>query len=267
MSFRVEDVSLSNIDDLLRVCRPPKVTKEYVKGAEIKREWLIEMIGRYGSVAKIEYFNERPAAQLLYYPAIADPRYGDEGEGVLVVNCIYNPFKEAQRKGIAKALFRSLLEEIKGKYSLIVTHAFVTGEHFSQREFFLKMGFKPIPGRPPGDLYFSLTGDVADIQVLSIWGEPGGRYKPKSGDRGKAIVFYSPVCEFSYVFASHAARIVRELCRDMPVSILNYWKESEEFLSRRGQWMIVNATPIHSSPLEEKRFRDEVLSSIKRDNK
>jgi len=266
MLFRVEDVGLNNISDVLTVCKPPKMTEDYIKGVSIKREWLIEMIEKYGSVAKIGYFKHKPVAQLLYYPAIADPRYKNKGKNVLFINCVYNPFREAQRKGVARALFNSLLEEVKDKYNLIVTHAFVTGEYFSQKEFFLKMGFKPVPKGSPGDLYFPLKGEVPSIQVLSVWKESKGRYEPRSSDRGRAMIFYSPVCEFSYIFASYAARIVRELCSDIPVTLLNYWKESEEFLSRGEHWMIVNATPILSSPLEEK-FKDEVLSSIKRDVK
>jgi len=43
-----------------------------MEGVRLKRLWLKEMLDNYGSCAKIAYHNDKPAAQILYYPEVAD---------------------------------------------------------------------------------------------------------------------------------------------------------------------------------------------------
>ncbi|MDI6691166.1 MAG: hypothetical protein QME50_04765 [Candidatus Bathyarchaeota archaeon] len=47
------------------------------------------MLNTYGSCAKIAYYNEKPAAEILYYPEEADVTKEFRREGVLIINCIY----------------------------------------------------------------------------------------------------------------------------------------------------------------------------------
>ena len=188
MSISVRDVNDINFNDLISVCTP--VVKDDIarRSVEIKRDWVLNMLNKYGSVAKIGYFNDEPVAQLLYYPTIADPIIRGR-DNVLIIHCIYNRVPRAQCKGIAKALFRSLLSDIKneGRYKFIITHAFATGEFMSQKDFFLRIGFKKIPGINDDEyLYYSVYGDeLRDYkEVLSYWDEYHAEYEPLDEDRG-----------------------------------------------------------------------------------
>lgn len=150
--IRIVDLNESNLDDLIYVCSSTRLEDPiHRKGVEIKKEWLRKMLRDYGPVAKIAYYNDKPVAQILYYPTESDPT-SPKKAGVLFLHCVYNPFPEAQGKGIGTALMQALLADarngsgcLKGKpCSSIVTHAFDTGEFLPLPQFYKKMNFRQV---------------------------------------------------------------------------------------------------------------------------
>jgi GNAT superfamily N-acetyltransferase len=259
----IKNVSENEVDDLISVCTPVPKDEEYKVGIELKKHWTLEMIRKYGSIAKIAYFKGKPVAQLLYYPASADPAMAKRDD-ILVLHCIFNPIKEAQQRGIAKLLVESLLNDVKkeGKYRFIVTHAFETGVFYSQREFLMKMGFKQIPSGSKEDLYYSVKGEQMDINISSFWKSDAGEYKPLEEDKGIVLIFYSPVCQFSYVFSCRAAAIVREVNDKVPIRMLNYWEHINEYVKRGMHWMLANAKPIKSTVFDKEKFKEELSKAL-----
>ena len=71
------------------------------------------MLRKYGSCAKIAYYNDKPVAQILYYPEEADITRAFKRENILVINCIYNPSAEAQKLGIGTRLLQSVIQDAK----------------------------------------------------------------------------------------------------------------------------------------------------------
>jgi len=256
---RVEDLSEGNVDDLISICSS-KLLEDPVHsvGVSLKRAWLLRMLREYGPCAKLAYYRGRPAAQVLYYPEEADPTVAAGRKGVLVVNCVYNPVAEAQRLGIASMLLEMVVEEARRGISclrgepcrFILAKAFTTGLFLSLPEFYRRCGFKPVPGSGGRLFYLPVAGEYEPLP-------PAGGYRPLPEDRGRALVFYSPVCQFSYSFAVEAARVVREVAPELEVELLNMWESPQEFLKRGGCGLVVNAKPVRSFVMD-KEFREEV---------
>jgi len=258
MRVEIIEVDENSVDDMISVCNPPTISEAYKKGVEIKRVWLLEMLRTYGDVGLVAYFNGKSAAQLLTYPEKADPT-SLKRENVLVINCIYNPLLEAQRKGIARTMVEKLIEKARGKYEFLLTHAFDTGEFLSQAEFFKRLGFKEITKE---DLYYSFSGRELKEPYSGFWKE-GEEYRRSDEDIGRIMIFYEPVCPFSYLWAYRAEEIVKEIDLKLKIEVLNAWEHPEEFVSRGRNWMLVNGIPIKSLPIERDRFRGEILRAIK----
>ncbi len=257
MRIEIREVDETNIDDMISVCDPSTISEAYKKGVEIKRAWLLEMLRTYEDVGFVAYFNEKPAAQLLTYPEKADPT-SLRRENVLVVNCIYNPLLEAQRKGIARSMVEKLIQKARGKYEFLITHAFDTGEFLSQADFFKKMGFKEITKE---DLYYSFSGRELKEPYSGFWKE-GGEYRRSDEDIGRIMIFYEPVCPFSYLWAYRAKEIVKEIAPEFKIEVLNGWEHPEEFVSRGRNWMLVNGIPIKSLPIERGTFKEEIKNAL-----
>ena len=257
MRVEIIEVDENSVDDMISVCNPPTISEAYKKGVEIKRVWLLEMLRTYGDVGLVAYFNGKSAAQLLTYPEKADPT-SLKRENVLVINCIYNPLLEAQRKGIARTMVEKLIEKARGKYEFLVTHAFETGEFLSQAEFFKRLGFREITKE---DLYYSFSGRALKEPYSGFWKE-GEEYKRSNEDIGKVLIFYEPACPFTYLWAHRSKEIVKEINLKLKIEVLNAWEHPEEFVARERNWMLVNGIPIKSLPIERETFKEEIKNAL-----
>jgi len=66
---RIENLQESNIEDLIYVCSSKRLSDPiHQQRIKLKRQWLREMLGKYGSCAKIAYYKSKPVAQILSYP-------------------------------------------------------------------------------------------------------------------------------------------------------------------------------------------------------
>ena len=265
MNIKILNLDEQHIDDLIYICsRFPPYNEPLLTGIKIKKKWLLHMLNNYGSVAKIGYFNDKPVAQIIYYPEIANP-VGYMRENVLVLQCVYNPNPETQRKGMAKRLIKSLIDETKkiDKYDFIATYAFETGEYYSQREFLLKENFKPIINGDKEDLYYPLTGKTLDRGIFNPWREPVQPYIPLKEDRNRAIIFYTPTCESSYVFAKKTYDVVKMVEPNLNITLINYWEKPREFLKRNRHWFIVNANSIKATIFNKEQLIKEIKTALK----
>jgi hypothetical protein len=215
--------------------------------------WLEEMLNKCGACAKIAYYNEKPAAQILYYPETADKTKAYRREGVLALNCIYNPTSEAQRLGIATRLLQEVIQDVKQRKSclgdkpcrFILAKAFNTGEFLPMPEFYKRKGFIPTP--EGNVLYLPIEGKYETV--------PETAYTPLEEDKGKAIIFYGQKCQFSYPFAKRIEKTVKETLPYIKIELINEWENPEEFIKRGNWWLVVNAKPIQTFSWKLKNLR------------
>lgn len=67
--IRIENLEEKNIDDLILVCSSKRLNDPiHQQGIALRKRWLRHMLAKYGVVAKIAYYNEKPVAQISYYP-------------------------------------------------------------------------------------------------------------------------------------------------------------------------------------------------------
>jgi hypothetical protein len=259
-NIRIENLQESNIDDLIYVCSSKRLSDPiHRQGVELKKNWLRKMLTEYGSCAKIACYKDKPTAQILFYPEDADVTKIHKRENVLVINCIYNPTPDAQKLGIGTRLLHSVIHDVKHRRSclgnkpckFILAKAFNTGELLPMPEFYKKNGFLPT--------------DEGSMLHLPIDGKyeptPKVEYEPLREDRGKAIIFYGPICQFSYPFAKRIEQIIREVLPKIKIEVINEWENPEESI-KRNWWLIVNARPIRTFFMETEKFKEEIRQAI-----
>jgi len=261
-NIRIENLQDSNIDDLIYVCSSKKLSDPvHQQGVKLKKQWLRKMLRNYGSCAKIAYYNEKPAAQILYYPEEADVTKAYTRKNVLIISCIYNPTLEAQKKGIGTKLLQNLIQDVKQRKTCLGTHsckfilarAFNTGEFLPMPEFYKKNGFIPTP---EGDMfYLRIEGDYEPTPSV-------GNYEPLPEDKDKAIIFYGSSCQFSYQFAKKIEELIREVTPNIKIEIINEWEKPEESIKRKNWWLIVNAKPIQTFFMETEKFKNEIKQAV-----
>jgi len=262
--IRLENLQRSNIDDLIYVCSSKRLDDPlHLNGVALKKAWLREMLERYGPCAKIAYLNEKPVAQILFYPEEADPTDPLRRRGVIRLDCVYNSMPEARQLGVATKLLQSLVEDCRWGIGclrgtpcrFIVATPFNTGEALSMLQFYSKRGFKPSPTEP----------DIMYLPISEPYqaGPTQGEYEPLPEDRGRAVLSYSPACEFSYPFAFRISELIKETAPVLPIEFINEWERPEEALKRKHCKIVVNARPIKTFFMDKENFQREVREALK----
>jgi GNAT superfamily N-acetyltransferase len=256
----VRDVDEDNIEDVFRVCSHNRLDDPLQRqGMEIKRRWMLRMLEEHGTCTKVAYIDGRPVAQILFYPEEVAPFVPDPRDGAVFLRCAFNPFPEARGKGAASALMGSLIEDgrkgmpcLGGKQcSFIATEPFDTGIGLSLEDFYKKHGFIKA-GR---EMYLEISGSYMPRKEL--------KYRPLTEDRGRAVVFYDPDCEWGYPFAVRVRDLLHEVEPDLPVELFDKWERPEEFIRRAGEELIVNTRIIQSFWTDRDAFRREVEQAIR----
>lgn len=225
----MRNISETTIDDVFRVCSHGRLNDPLQKkGIELRRRWLTNMLSDYGPCVKIAYLDERPVAQIMYYPEDAAPFITMPRPGVVLLRCVYNPFPEAQGKGAASALIKSLVNDCKSKVgflgmkecSFIASEPFNTGEGTTMEALYAGNGFIH-------------RGDEMMLEISGRYLEPKRpRYSPMVEDYGKAVTFYDPTCEYSYTFAVKVKGLLHEIAPDLPIE----WSTGGRIPINRGEW-------------------------------
>lgn len=261
MCIEVRDLDEGNLEDVFRVCSHRKLEDPIQrKGMELKRRWLMEMLDRYGPTTKLAYLDGKPVAQILFYPEDSIPYIENPREGVVVLNCVYNPFPEARGMGCGKLLVKSLIHEssrglrcLKGRpCRFIVANPFNTGEGIPLEQFYSHMGFK----KAQEEMYMEITSPY----------QPRGRrqYNPQPEDRNRAIALYNPICEWSYPFALGVKEALNQIDPSLTVELIDSWRNPQEAKKRGNHWLTVNSIPINSFLLDREAFSQEVLEAIRK---
>jgi GNAT superfamily N-acetyltransferase len=260
--IRIESLFESNVDDLINVCSSGRLDDPVHKqGISFKRKWLMHMLSQWGPCAKIAYYEQKPVAQILYHPEEAEVAKTHKRTGVLVLDCIYNPVPAAQKLGIGTKLLESVIKDARQgrsclgnrKCKFIIAKAFNTGEFLPLPNFYAKKGFLSTPDGK--QLWLSLDSDYEPAM-------PIGDYEPLSEDKNRALIFYSPTCQFSYQFAKREEEVIRQIAPDMQTELINEWEKPEEAIKRKNLQLVVNAKAIHTFFMETEKFKHEIGQAI-----
>ncbi len=261
----IRDVTPALIDDLIAVCSKEQLSNPiHAEGARIKREWLTEVIRANGPIAKIAYLDRKPAAQLMYYPESAGPRSPGRRD-VLVLYCVFTGSPENRRQGLASALMHTFLDEVRsGKLKAMAgrdtgfvrSPTFETGEGLSMAELYRRYGFANGP-EESREMYLRVHGKYEPPP------KPRPPLRPDLLPKGRALVFYTPHCQWSYVFAHQMADVIRKLSPDHEVMLADAWRDpaAEDW---PGAEAVVDGVPIYAHVTEGDGFKKAVADILKR---
>ena len=257
----VKDVTESNIDDAFGVCSHNKLDDPLQRqGIEFRRLWILDMLNEYGSCVKVAYLDGKPAAQLLFYPEKAAPFIPKPRRGVMLLRCVYNPFKEAQGKGVSTALMKNFIEDCRDKprclkgvpCRFIATEAFNTGEGIPMEKFYASNGFV----KRGEEMILKIEGRYASPHRLN--------YKPKPEDRNRAFIIYNPTCEYSFPYATRVRDILKVTYPELPVGLINQWEEPSASMRLANHWLVVNCVKINSSLHNRKALNREISLAVEK---
>lgn len=227
--LRIEDISEENLEDVFKICSHNRFDGPIHKmGIEVRRRWLVDILGQHGPCVKIAYLDGRPVAQIVFYPEETMPYIKDPRKDVVHLQCIYNPFPKAQRKGVGAALMKDLVEECKSGLSslggrpcsFLVTRPGTSEGDLPLSEFYEKFGFR----QGSQEMFLEINGKYAAME--------NREYRPLPEDRGRIIVLYNPACEWGYFLAFKIRELGQGIDPDFPVEILNIWERPETFRKR-----------------------------------
>ncbi len=105
-----------------------------------------------------------------------------------------------------------------------------------------------------GEMYLELLGGYSPRKP-SI-------YVPLPEDRGRALLSYDPVCEWSIGSAVRIGELLNEIAPTLPVTTINSWENPQESNRRGGQTLIVNATPITGNWRNRQEFTEEITKAL-----
>ena len=249
--LRIEDVSEENLEDVVDICsgnRPwetigiDKDNPILEKGRELKRPWLLDMSERYGSCVKIAYLDEKPVAQVLFYPEEAMPYLHNPRKDVIYLKCIYNSVPEARGKRIGAALLKALINEchtgldcLGGKpCRFVVTRPFPHEGDLPLGDFYEKYGFK----QNNQEMFLEIKAKYMPREIPE--------YRPLPEDRGRIILTYNPDCEWGYFFATTARQLIQDKYPDLPIETYNNWEKPEEYKKRPHLPLIAASTIVNA---------------------
>jgi len=255
----VRDVAEENLDDAFRVCSSGRLDDALqMQGIQLRRRWIRGMLAATGPCVKIAYLEGRPIAQLLFYPETSVPYLPQPRAGVILLRCVYNPFKEAQGKGASTALIKNLIEEGKhgprclkgGECSFIASEAFNTGEGVPMERLYKANGFKKMDG----EMVHEIAGKYTPPSGLV--------YTKSAGDEGKAFVIFNPTCEYSYPAALRVKDLIEGLYPSMSVVLVNQWEEPLESIRLANQELTVNGIQINGSLHQREKLVVEIRKAV-----
>ena len=256
---KIEDVGLEKTVDLINLCIPPekKEDSSFLGGTRAKKRWADQLIGKYGSIAKLAYFESKPVGVIQYLPKT--------DERLVEIMCIFVPEGKNRRRGVGKSLLRSLIEDMNEPKSYfgnksplaLITFAFQVSGIYPQHEFYERMGFKRIEEKNPFLLYYPMEEGFVYLPKKKS-------YIPQEEDRSKALIFINPSCPFCIYFSEKIKESILGIAPGIPTRLINGFEEYEE-VEKRGavSFCIVNQRPIESFILDKENFQSEVRDALK----
>lgn len=264
--FEIKDVTEENTEDLCHICIAPtnKDDPDWIKGAEEKKKWTVEMLQKWGRLAKLAYRDNIPVGMIKYEPI--------PEERIVYINCIYVPWDKYWRKGVATQLLSSLMKDVKKPLSwfdnnrslALVTRTFPGGapNQLTARQFFEKKGFKQI-GKDPDYLYYPLKEGF----VYKPKKKKEVEYIPQKEDKGKVLIICGPNgCTATYpYFLKRMEKYIKEVDSKIPILWIDKSEEIEKVEKRNVDIgdCIVNAKYIKSFVLDKGNFQKEVKKALK----
>jgi GNAT superfamily N-acetyltransferase len=268
----VRTVTLSNLEDEVSICVPPRDSPNYSKfekGVREKIYWLQEKMKGYGYVGNLAYDSRgEPLGFIEFVPAEESPLPIEDLTDTALITCIYLP--EMQGKGIGTRLLQAALKQL-WKIGVSQVKTLVSrSSQWINSGIYLKHGFQL-----EKTFYRAGSSEPLDLLTLSIHG-PQPKIKPtiqhmkvkqKDNLPIEVIYFHSPQCPFSSVVYSRHEKATAKFSADqVTFKVFDSWKQPE--LARKyGSFYsdtFINRRAPFFAPLKQEDIEREIQKELNR---
>lgn len=267
MTFKFEDITAKNVDDLMSVCgNMPGLDKNphFQEGRIARRQWLLEMIGKYGTVGVLAYNDDGKAIGFVEcIPAAAHPTglFAADMPRTMIIDCAW--YKQdagvAVRKAIlddmvARKWFDKPLGNKKCKFVDVLT---LKGAPVMQYDFYHDYGFKDAVefiGHATKRylLRYPVKGDEVTSKVEEL----------NFCDAGKNVLVVGIYrqCHMPFMIAAKIQKAVEGI-DGLSVKIVDYWATGSPTVCEAA----INGKPAFDGPvffMNDDQIRESIKSKM-----
>jgi GNAT superfamily N-acetyltransferase len=272
LNVEVRTITLSNLEDEVSICVPPRDSPNYSKfekGVREKIYWLQEKMKGYGYVGNLAYDSRgEPLGFIEFVPAEESPLPIEDLTDTALITCIYLP--KMQGKGIGTRLLRAALKQL-WKIGVSQVKTLVSrSPHWINSGIYIKHGFQL-----EKTFYKAGNPEPLDLLTLSLRG-PQPELKPtvqrteakqKDSLPVEVVYFHSAQCPYSsVVYRSHKNAIARFSADQVTFKVFDSWKQLE--LARRYGSMysdtFINGRAPFFAPPKQEDIEKEIQKEINR---
>jgi hypothetical protein len=229
MSYRFEDITEKNVDDLMSVCgNMPGMdgNPHFKEGRNARRQWIIETAGKYGTAGVLAFGDDGKAAGFVEsIPAVAHPlgRFAADQPRTMVIDCAW--YRREAGLPIRKAIldhmfagkwFDGPLGNEKCKFVDVLT---LKNPMIMQYDFYAGYGFKDA---------VEITGH-ATTRYLLRYPANGDEVTPQKEqinfcDAGKNVLVLGIYrqCHMPFMFAAKVQKALEGI-DGLSIKIVDYW--------------------------------------------
>lgn len=267
MNYRFEDITEKNVNDLMSLCgNMPGLDKNphFLEGRDARRQWLLEMIGKFGSIGMLAYSEDgKPAGFVEAIPAAAHPlgMFAADQVRTMVIDCAWyrRDVGIEARKAIldemfARKWFDRPLGNKKCKYVDVLT---LKSDMLMQYGFYHDYGFRDA---------VEITGH-ATVRYLLRYPIKGDEVVPKTEqinfcDAGKNVLVLGIYrqCHMPFMLAAKVQKAVEGI-DGLSVKIVDYWATGSPTVCEAA----INGKPAFDGPvyfMDDMQIREAILSKM-----
>lgn len=266
MKYQFKDIIKENVDDLMSMCgNMPGLDKnpDFIRGRNARRQWLLEMIGKYGTVGVLAYDeNGKVAGFVETIPAIAHPlrSYAGDLASTMVIDCAW--YKHDHGLPVRKAILDHMLatkwfdKPLKGECRFIDVLT-LKGVPLMQYDFYHDYGFKDA---------ITITGHSM-TRFLVRYPVKGDNVIPKTieanyYDGGKNVLVLGTYrqCYMPFIVAAKVQKAV-EGVEGLSVVLIDYWETGVPTVCEAT----MNGKPVFDDPvflIPEEKIKDAIKAKM-----
>lgn len=269
--MRFEKIVKDNVDDLMGLCgNTPGMSRHpgFAEGRQARRQWLLDMIDRFGTVGMLAYIGGEARGFVECLPASAHPLgvFSPDVKRTAVIDCAwYRADCEAAGLGIRKAILDEMLakgffDKLLGKKCRFVDVLTLKGAPIMQYDFYKGYGFKDaveFSGHATRRylLRYPLLGDRVEGRVEQLSFE-------QCTERNVLILGVYGQCHLPWMVAEKVKKAV-EGVEGLRVKVVDYWETGTPSMCEAS----INGKPAFDRPvylMDEECIKDAVVSRMQK---
>lgn len=271
MSLRFAKITQENVDDLMSVCgNMPGMSRHpaFVEGRKARRQWLLDMTGKFGTVGMLAYDDSGIARGFVEcIPASAHPMgvFSPDVKRTAVIDCAWYAQNGCEPSGLAirKAILDEMLavkffDKLLGRKCRYVDVMTLKNAPIMQYEFYKDYGFRDaveFTGHATSRylLRYPILGDAVEARTEQL--------SFKCGDEKNTLVIGTyDQCHLPHMIVEKIEKAVEGI-EGLKVKVVDYWETGTPAVCEAS----INGRPAFDGPvyfMDEEGIREAVSSKM-----